>query len=91
VVVGYAVENDRLPVVEEPTEVSFTGGAHQVGHELGVVDGLFGVVVQVKGAVAGDLPDDLSVANTVVGESGVTRWGSVKVGTGRVRTVGKKS
>ena len=27
VVVGYAVEDDRLPVVEEPTEVSFTGGA----------------------------------------------------------------
>ena len=51
-VVGSAVENDRLPVVEEPTEVSFTGGAHQVGHEMGVVDGLLGVVVQVEGAVA---------------------------------------
>ena len=39
----------------------------------------------------GDLPDDLSVANTVVGEPGVTRWGNVKVGAGWVRTVGKKS
>ena len=42
-------------------------------------------------AVASDFRGDRSVVNTVVGESGVTRWGSVKVGTGRVRTVGKKS
>jgi len=94
------VEDGGFPVVEEAAEVTLAGGADQVGHEFGVVDRLFGVVVEVESAVAeglatllatvpGDLSDNPGVIDSVVGEPLVSRWRGVEVGAAGVRTVRK--